>query len=408
MSILGDDDSLLGSTPSGSENNYAASLGRISGKLLSDNLERQGVDLAFDNDLLYLKVSPIVTGTVGAPEFDDRDPNLGKPGSTSSPGTAIGINTDVPIYTLDVNNAIRTNFLDVDNQINIDNISFNINGNISSITGPIIIRTSDVYETTYFAKILSDYLEFNDNKISSILNRNIRFDPNGTGRVVFEADSLMQGNLTVVGNITTDGNLSSASTITVGDTTLDTVTIVPDFTQDLLPGIDLTFTLGEDQNDSTPRKWAQLHSPISSNIETLLPLTMTVSNQTFIDGINNKISGVQSNEDIKLLPDTGIVYIERTKWQDNDITNLLNTPLTFASTGIGYTRFMGDNAVLIPAGPNDDRRANPELGETRWNTDVGYLECFDGTVWTLSTGGGDEVTQVIMEDFSHAWTLTLG
>jgi hypothetical protein len=90
------------------------------------------------------------------------------------------------------------------------------------------------------------------------------------------------------------------------------------------------------------------------------------------------------------------------------ITNLLNTPLTFASTGIGYTRFVGDNAVLIPVGDNSQQRANPEVGETRWNTEVGYLECFDGTVWNISTGGGDEVTTVIMEDFGHAYTLMLG
>ena len=43
---LGDDES--GSLESG----LAASLGRISGKLLSANLVRHGVDLAFDTDLL--------------------------------------------------------------------------------------------------------------------------------------------------------------------------------------------------------------------------------------------------------------------------------------------------------------------------------------------------------------------
>ena len=127
-----------------------------------------------------------------------------------------------------------------------------------------------------------------------------------------------------------------------------------------------------------------------------------------LDGIINKISAVQSNEDILLSPDTGIVYIESTKWQDSDITNLLNTPLTLGSTGIGYTQFIGTDAMLIPAGNNSQRRLTPEVGETRWNTEVGYLECFDGTVWVISTGGGEEVTNVIMEDLGHVYTLILG
>jgi hypothetical protein len=127
-----------------------------------------------------------------------------------------------------------------------------------------------------------------------------------------------------------------------------------------------------------------------------------------LDGNNNQIFAIQSNDDIALLPDTGIVYIEQTKWQDSDITNLLDTPLTFASLGIGYTRFMGDNAILIPAGTISERRPTPEVGETRWNTELGYLECFDGNVWIISIGPGDLVSTASMEDFSNIWALVLG
>jgi hypothetical protein len=90
------------------------------------------------------------------------------------------------------------------------------------------------------------------------------------------------------------------------------------------------------------------------------------------------------------------------------ITNLLNTPLTFASTGIGYTQFSSTNAFVVPSGTTSEQRPSPEVGETRWNTQIGYLECFDGSVWAVSTGGGEEVTGVIMEDLSHVYTLMLG
>jgi hypothetical protein len=111
---------------------------------------------------------------------------------------------------------------------------------------------------------------------------------------------------------------------------------------------------------------------------------------------------------VLLSPDTGITRIESTRWQDNDITNLLNTPLTFASTGIGYVRFMGDNAILLPAGTSGERPASPEVGDTRWNVTEQYLECFDGSVYVISTGGGDLVTQQFMEDLGFIYSAILG
>jgi len=418
MSILGDDDSLLGSTPSGSENNYAASLGRISGKALEANLLRQGVDLAFDGDLLYLKVSPVQAGTVGSPEFDDQDPNLGKPGSTSLPSNAIGINRDVPIYDLDVNADIFTRELTVTNQLSIDNIVVNIPNTFTTTVGgiDIFIAGTDIYHD----RLTTASLEVDDNYISSFSNSNITLDPNGSGIVQFIANTNITGNL-VVGtaltptNINISGDLSKQGNLILGDRIIDTVTVNTDFAQSIIPGDDLVWSLGENTGDSSPRRWAQLYSPDWANITTgawpgsgLRPQSVTVSDQMSLNGIINKISAVQSNEDIELLPDTGIVYVERTKWQDSDITNLLDSPLSLGSTGIGYTQFTGTTAMQIPAGDNSQRRLTPEVGETRWNTEERYLECFDGTVWAISTGGGEEVTTVIMEDLGHVYTLILG
>jgi hypothetical protein len=400
MSILGDDDGLLGSTPSGSENNYVASLGRISGKALDANLLRQGVDLTFrdgtsDPDVLYLDVTNMRVGIEGAPAI-----------------SLARLSGSLPVYDLDVNDDILSKFVTVTNQANIDNLTFNVNGTIGSTTGPIEIKSTDINAIIPYDKILSDYLVLDGNVISSISNNNIRLDPNGSGRVWFEANTRISGNLQVQGagngNIAVNGNLSSASNIIVGDTPLDTVTVTPDFTQSIIPGIDLTYDLGQQANDSSPRRWSEIRAQDLSTVITNRPNAVKVSDQLWLDGTINKITGLQSNEDIELLPDTGITFIENTKWQANTLTNLLNTPITFASTGIGYVRFMGDNAFLIPAGDNSQRRASPEIGETRWNTDEDYLECYDGSVWAVSTGGGIEVNVEIMEDLGHAYTLMLG
>ena len=254
------------------------------------------------------------------------------------------------------------------------------------------------------------------NLISSVSNSNIVLDPNGSGTVQLLANTNITGDLLVTGNISLNGNLTGLGTLTFGDQTVDTVTINTDFTQSIIPGDDLTYAMGADAGDSTARRWSQAYAPDWANITTgawpgsgLRPQSVVVSDQLRLDGTINKISATQSNDDVILLPDTGITRIESTQWQANEITNLLNTPLTFASTaGIGYLRFMGDNGFIIPAGDNSQRRASPEVGETRWNTDEDYLECYDGTVWAVSTGGGIEVDVQIMEDLSNVYILMLG
>lgn len=355
-------------------------LGRIGGQVLSDNLLRAGVDLAFETDLLYLDVS------------NER----------------IGINTDSPVYTLDVRTEINTTNLQGVTQVKMGNVLLNSPNTFSTTLGALHVRLTATDPILFHDRLITSGLEFDGNKIGSFTNQNIILDPNGSGTVELLSDTNVTGNVSVSGNVNVNGNLQSLSTIIVGDTPLDTVTIAPDFTQSIIPGADITYDLGQQANDSSPRRWAQLHSPVWTDIDNLIPYSITISEQMKLDGVNNKISAIQSNEDILLSPDTGIVYIERTKWENNEITNLNNTPLVFGSTGIGYTRFMGTNALVIPAGTIAEQHSTPELGETRWNTELGYLECWNGTAWIISTGGGGEVTTPIMEDLGNVWSLILG
>lgn len=370
----------FGDEPSrSSESDYVAQLGRISGKALQPNLVRNGVDLGFrnnstDDDFFYLDVN----------------------------SKRIGVRTDTPNYDLEVISDIKTTGLIADNT-RIDNILISEN-RFSTVVGPINLVPSGSDPKITIERLITDNLEFNDNTISTNnTNANLELVPSGTGTVELRSSTNVRADLSITGNINLDGNLSTLSNIIIGDNPLDVVVVQTDFTQSIIPGQDAIYNLG-----SQSKKWSTTYTPDLTNVDTVLPFSVNVSNQTRIDGVNNKISGMQSNEDIELLPDTGVVYIEQTKWQDNDITNLINTPLTFASTGIGYTRFVGDNAILIPAGPTSDRRSIPEIGETRWNTDLQYLECFDGNIWLISIGPGDLVAPQDMADYSNIWSLVLG
>jgi hypothetical protein len=268
-----------------------------------------------------------------------------------------------------------------------------------------------------FDTLASSGVYFNENVIGSYTNQNIRLDPNGTGTIELLANTDVTGDITVSGNISISGDLSKQGNLILGDDIIDgegnlpendTVSFAMPLSQSLIPGLDLGYDLGGSLGDSTRGRWAQLHSPSWNDITTIIPSSATVSDQIFIGGALHEITSVQSNDDLVLNADTGIYFIENTKWQDDTVTNLLNTPLRLRTTGIGYYTFGGTNAILIPAGNDATRPVSPELGDTRWNTDQQYLECFDGTIYVVATGGGIEVNTQIMEDLGHAYTLMLG
>ena len=361
-------------------------LGRIGGQVLTDNLLRAGVDLAFETDLLYLDVA----------------------------NQRIGIRDATPIYDLDVNSNIQTNDLTVTSQWAVGNLRINAPNTFTTSVGGIDVFINGG-GSIFHDRVTTNNLVFDGNQISSISNSSIVLDPNGSGTVEFKADTDITGDLAVTGNISMAGNLTGLGTLTIGDQTIDTVTINTDFTQSIIPGDDVTYAMGADAGDSSPRRWSQVHAPQWQGISTgawpgsgIVTPVVTISEQMVLDGNISKIFAIQSNEDIFLNPHSGITDIENIQWQINNITNMSNTALTVASTGIGYYLFAGTNGMVFPAGNNSQRRASPEVGETRWNTEEAYLECYDGAVWAVSTGGGVSVTVEIMEDLGHAYTLMLG
>lgn len=351
-------------------------LGRIGGQVLTDNLLRAGIDLAFENNLLYLDV-------------DNRK---------------IGIRRSPPIYDLDINASARTTDLTVDTQLAVGNIRINAPNSFTTSVGgiDIFINGSEIFHD----KLLTSSLILDGNKISSIDNQNILLDPNGSGTVELLANTEVTGNVIVSGNINISGNLSSIGTLTVGDTVFDTVTVNTDFTQDILLGDNELYKLG------TPlKRWDRIYATDWAAIGTagvgIVTSDVTISDQVKI-GPTATITTIQSNEDLFLNPNSGTTRLEQISWNSNDISNLLSTPLELRSTARGYYVFQGNNGLVFPSGTNAERRISPEVGETRWNTEEQYLECFDGTVWTLSTGAGEEVTQELMEDLGNIWILTLG
>ena len=214
-----------------------AQVGRISGPLLTANLERQGKDLDFRN----LQAStPIIKLKV--------DTNR------------IGVNTTSPAFDLDVNNTISANFLTT---LSVSPGNFTISNNdINALTGSINFK-NDVRSSG----IATQQLLFRDNTISSyVTNADINLLPNGTGTIELQSDTNVTGNLHATGNITLDGN------IIFGDSTTDSVTLNADIASNIIPDVDNTYNLGSISN-----KWDQINFD-TMEIQTILGNSISLEN----------------------------------------------------------------------------------------------------------------------------------
>lgn len=360
---------------------FVAQLGRISGKLLSDNLVRNGTPLTFRNgpvdaDLLYLDVN----------------------------NARIGINANPPTEALDITGSSRigTNMLVTGTAATIDNIILNTSGSVTSTVGPIIISPTGVDAYVQYGKVLTPEFEIKDNRIRGLdTNSDITLDTSGTGKVDIQASTDIAGNLAVTGNIQSTGNVRLDGQFIIGDSPLDTISIAPDFTQSILPGLAGTYDFG-----TSIKRWGNLYLYDMNGADAVTTQNLFISDQVQFSNTNT-ISTLQSNDNLILNPASGVVRIDNISITGGTITNLTNGALTLTHTGQGYLTINDTNAFRIPFGTTAERTAY-ETGATRWNSTIGYLECFDGAVWQVATGGGVVITAPIMEELSHVYTLIFG
>ena len=185
-----------------------SAIGRISGPLLKSNLTRNGIDLAFETDLLYLDVN----------------------------NQRIGIKNAAPQYELDITGTTRTTNLITTNRADIGDV--NIIGNTISSDGQYLnLGTLD--NVIYQNKLRVDDIDIEGNVISTnTSNSNLELRPNGTGTVEVFADMNVTGNIHATGNISADGS------ITLGDADTDNVTFNAEIASNIIPDQDRTYALG--------------------------------------------------------------------------------------------------------------------------------------------------------------------
>lgn len=223
--------------------------GRIGGLLLKDNLLRNGVDLAFDSNLLYLKLDStnfdIIQGSPSGVNANDPDwPGDGDPAYTpESLGRNVGINIDNPTEQLHVGTQIGTTNIILPTQADINSISIS-EGDITANSFPLYLNAASNIQVSTLS---TDDILINDNAIFTKNSANLEINP--TGSLEIFSNTNITGNLHATGNITFNGN------IVFGDSDDDNVTFEADVDSDILPNVTDTNSLG------TPlKKWNDLYT----------------------------------------------------------------------------------------------------------------------------------------------------
>ena len=359
-------------------------VGRISGPLLKDNLLRNGVNLAFETNLLYLDV---VNGRVG-------------------------INTASPTNDLSVNGTTRTTNLTASTQANI--ATFTISGNtIASSNSTINLTPNGGSAVVYQGTISVGSLNITSNTISATgTNTDINVTAAGTGGINLNNNVLVTGNLHATGNITADGN------ITLGDASTDTVTFDAEISSSIVPNTNNTYNLG-----SSSLTWATLYTnTVSATTLTTTSFsasgtlsvsgTSTLSGNTTVGASSANTLNVVASINSNVVPSTTATYDLGTSslyWNNLYGTTLRTSGLSINGNAITSTG-TNSNLQLTANGTGNITIPSNTLAVTN-NTTVGGTLGVTGTTTLAGVGITGTLTQTgaftQTGNFSTSGTMTI-
>jgi hypothetical protein len=339
-------------------------VGRISGPLLKDNLLRNGVNLAFETNLLYLDVV----------------------------NSRLGVKTTTPQYDLDVNGTTRSTFLYTSTQADI--ATFTVTGStISSTSNTITFTPNGVNPTIFSGTIKVGNLSLTGNTVSSTdTNGNINITANGTGGINLNSNVLITGNLHATGNITADGNIQLGDNVAT-----DTVSFTGEVNSDILPSANALYNLG-----SNALQWnnvyAQTANVTNFNITNFTANSLNTSGSPSLYISGNTIASVGTNADVNLTTNgTGGVLIGNFKFYQNNITNTVSNSITqltqstyswTASIAIGSAITLTTAVITGTTLTFASASGTVAVGQTLSGGTVlagTYIVSGAGTVWTVSS-----------------------
>ncbi len=330
-------------------------IGRIGGPMLRENLIRQGVDLSFETNLLYLDVNNM----------------------------RIGVNTATPNVALDINGITR---FSSSLQINGSNIAtYASNGNITltphgtgKVAVPYLTDTRvllvgpggtliDSPNLTFDGTTLSvgslglGNLSVTGNTLTSVnTNGDIVLDPNGTGKVIVDTNTIAANRVFYSGpnneiTTTSDFSFDGSNLTLLGTATITTMNVA---------------TLSSDATNGN----INLNPNGTGNVL----LDTASSNRVVYTGANKELL---TDDDFQF--DGTTLQVGNITISNNTISAVSGN-INITSTGTNRVVFEATNAIRLPVG-DTSQRPTPVEGDFRYNNELKLLEYYTGSDWNTLT-----------------------
>ena len=311
-------------------------VGRISGPLLKANLERFGVDLAFETDLLYLDVN----------------------------NQRIGVKNTTPQYELDITGDVRSTNIRVESAAQFGDVT--ISGDTIS-SDNLNIRTVD--GIVYQSGIIVDDLLIKDNYITTTAsNANLELRANGTGEIlVADSDVRFLQGLNIQGGLNVENSLVTG-TLTATRFTNESIRIDGNVLETIESNSDL-----EIRTSGTGEIWLDNPTNINQNLNVTGSITANAGtiNQVVATTLNSQqITNTGSITVGDFLTVTGDAQFENIRIRNNTIeTTDSNSNLELDAAGVGTIELLADTNVTgnLHATGNISADGNITLGDQ--NTD---------------------------------------
>ena len=134
------------------------------------------------------------------------------------------------------------------------------------------------------------------------------------------------------------------------------------------------------------------------------------SNHKFsIDG--NVISSDEINGNSILRSNgTGFTKIGEVHFQESNLHNASANNFAFNLTntnGKAFLKFDNVSGMVIPQGTTAERPGSPEVGHTRYNLDLEYVETWNGTSWINAAGEVESILIDDVENLAYIYNLIL-
>jgi len=334
-------------------------IGKISGQMLFDNLDRSGVNLSIDGNLTFFDMT----------------------------NRRVGINNSNPAYPLDVNgNAHLGNLYILNDSITSDTGKINL-GNITNLTvaggSPDQIVYTDGSGNLAFGSMatLAGLEGFTANNIiiGTSAQSNDGYGTNAltTGMDVATAINTLDN---ILGNITNNtgtvisvtGNISGANIIASGSIISPTInTINANITAANLAIATLNSNVGAFET------YANLQISSTNSNVTALGTYSNANAAVQAISIQSLATGANANTAAYLNTYTG--NINSANFTGNLYGNIHADLITPYKTTV--TTFNSTTAVGLPTGGNIARPSSPVAGQIRYNSDYNTVEFYNGIGW---------------------------